>query len=125
MRQGGPLEWTGAVGEGGPGWPAGLDLGGNDEGRAVFAREELIRLSVADEGLGLAVEDERASHAIGDVGQVRQRRREVSVRDLAVELLRVTRPQGIDEVLVVRRLDAGEDERIGTARIGRRVRAGT
>src|SRR4051812_32259502 len=88
----------------------------------VFAGQELGRLLLVPlERLGLAVELQRMAGEIGDVGQVRQRRRQVPFQDLAGEHLRIVGADRVDEVLVVRELDGREPLRLG--RLLRRFRA--
>ena len=56
---------------------------------------------------------------VGDVRQVRQRRRQVALLDVAGEHLRVVRADGVDEVRVVRRLLAREHVRVAAALLRR------
>src|SRR5207244_4019057 len=90
---------------------SGLDLLRHHERRTVAGgpREQVVRLGVADEPLGLAVERERASQTVGDVPEVRQGRGKVPLLDLAVQLAPVTGADRVHEVLVVGILDAGQD----------------
>src|SRR5438445_12440563 len=91
------------------------------ESLPVLARQQRVRLLVVLEGLRLAVEHERVPGEIRDVREVRERRGEMSLHDLAREDLRIVRPDRIDEVLVVRELDAGQDVRIAARSEERRV----
>ena len=94
---------------------AAYTFSGTTYGRAVLARQQLVGLGVAHERLGLPVELQLPPDPVGDVGQVRERRREVALLDAAGEHLRVVRADRVDEVPVVRALLAGEDVGIGAA----------
>src|SRR5437773_12579325 len=75
---------------------------GDLESFAILPGQEPVGFLVVDEGLGFAVEHERAPGEIRNVGQVRQRRRQMTLEDAAGEDLRIAGADRIDEVLVVR-----------------------
>src|SRR5262245_30286960 len=89
---------------------------------AALAVQVLVGVLVVDELLGLAVEGQLTARAVRRVAEMRQRRGEMALVDVAGEHFRIVRADRVDEVLVVRILGRGESRR-AFVRI-RRVGAG-
>ena len=71
-----------------------------------------VGLLVVHELLRLAVEHQRAADAIGNVGEVRQRGRQVPFEHVAGQHLRIVGTDRVDEVLIVRRLGRRQPDRL-------------
>src|SRR5258708_5756653 len=100
-----------------------LDFVRHFEPGPVFAGEEAVCLRLAREGLRLPVEPEAVPYPIRDVGGVGQGGGDMAILDVTVELLVVSRPHGVDEVPVVRGLDAGRRQGVAAAPPAGRGRA--
>src|SRR2546425_5387272 len=62
-----------------------LDLVRDHVGLAVLPGQQLVGLGIAHDRLGLSVEAQRAPDPIRDVGQVRERRREMAFQHVAIQ----------------------------------------
>src|SRR5262245_11872890 len=82
-----------------PKWP-GSDLFRHDERLAVSAAQELVRLQVVPDRLGLGVEVQHPADAQGDVAEVAQPRALVPLLDVGVGALAAL--DAVEEVAEVR-----------------------
>ena len=77
------------------------DYVGNDEGLAVFAGQHRVGFGVVDERLGRGVNLEFATQPIGDVAQVAERARLMTLFNIGGQHFGVTLTDGLEEVIEV------------------------
>src|ERR1039458_6314187 len=84
-------------------------LVGHYERLAILAREQAIGFRVAGAGIAGGIETQRTAQAVGNVGQVNQRRGDGALFDGRVKVRRLAAAHGVNEVgpVIAHRLDGG------------------